>query len=56
MAEKRNYDEEKTKLKDFLSTFFTENPDGSKSFPYSTQIDRLVNREQVVIGLFMAFV
>lgn len=42
-----DYDREKEKIQDFLSTFYQEDEDGGKIFPYDIQIARLAKREQV---------
>ncbi|KAK6113248.1 DNA replication licensing factor mcm7-B [Brugia pahangi] len=46
-----DYDREKEKIWDFLTTFYHEEADGMKLFPYDKQIARLAEREQV--GLYI---
>lgn len=42
-----DYDREKEKIEDFLTTFYHEEDGGTKLFPYDKQISRLAEREQV---------
>uniref|UniRef100_A0A1I8EVB8 DNA helicase n=1 Tax=Wuchereria bancrofti TaxID=6293 RepID=A0A1I8EVB8_WUCBA len=46
-----DYDREKEKIRDFLTTFYHEEADDMKLFPYDKQIARLAEREQV--GLYI---
>ncbi|KAM3715918.1 DNA replication licensing factor mcm7-A [Dirofilaria immitis] len=46
-----DYDREKEKIQDFLTTFYHEETNGVKLFPYDKQITRLAEREQV--GLYI---
>uniref|UniRef100_A0A1I7VQ02 DNA replication licensing factor MCM7 n=1 Tax=Loa loa TaxID=7209 RepID=A0A1I7VQ02_LOALO len=46
-----DYDREKEKIQDFLTTFYHEKADGVKLFPYDKQIALLAEREQV--GLYI---
>ncbi|MFH4975466.1 hypothetical protein AB6A40_002175 [Gnathostoma spinigerum] len=48
-AAPRDYDKEKEKIRDFLTTFYFDSDDGGKVFPYADQISRLADREQVGI-------
>ncbi len=45
---RRNYDEDKAKLKAFLAEFF-EDENGAKKFVYAVQLARLAQREQVAL-------
>lgn len=42
-----DYDREKEKIQDFLTTFYHEDTGGTKLFPYDKQITLLAEREQV---------
>ncbi|VDP08960.1 unnamed protein product [Soboliphyme baturini] len=50
MARRLNYSEDKEKVKDFLTTFYVDEP-GTKQkvFPYASQISAIANRDQVVL-------
>lgn len=43
----RDFDKEKEKIRDFLSTFYYEDDSGGKNFPYADQIIHLAERDQV---------
>uniref|UniRef100_A0A0M3IS31 MCM_N domain-containing protein n=1 Tax=Ascaris lumbricoides TaxID=6252 RepID=A0A0M3IS31_ASCLU len=47
----RDFDKEKEKIRDFLSTFYYEDDSGGKNFPYADQIIHLAERDQV--GLYI---
>ncbi|VDM43347.1 unnamed protein product [Toxocara canis] len=47
--EVQDYDKEKEKIRNFLSTFYYEDDTGGKIFPYADQIMRLAERNQVVL-------
>lgn len=52
MVAETNYDLSRERVTDFLKNFYTEDNEGSKSFPYIDQIETIAQREQVSFYIF----
>uniref|UniRef100_A0A158R579 DNA replication licensing factor MCM7 n=1 Tax=Syphacia muris TaxID=451379 RepID=A0A158R579_9BILA len=44
-----DFDKDKENIRDFLTTFYYDNDDGSKVFPYMEQIEHIAEREQITL-------